>query len=625
VCRLLEAVGFAPMASLKDVLPAPTNRTTVGARSDSSNDAKAVVPKNNVVHPEMHVVPAPGASRSGVSAVVSLPAGADGAPDFTAVARVGVAVSRGGTSKYAPKGPEGPEVVVHTSYEDLVEKSRGEMDLRRPSGEEEEKTVLRTRAALTPIVLGKVAASLPKNFRGASDKRVATYVRYTPASTNTSQISGARQRIIKMVEAPIDPMEPPRFSQKKTPVNPPSPPVPVLHSPTRKPTKEELADWVVPPAISNWKNNRGYTVPLDKRLAADGAGMHDNRINDRFASLAESLYAAERTARDQVEKRAQIQRDVSLKAKEAKEKELRDLAARARLERAGFSHHIRDEREGQIDSSRQKQTSSDEPDNYAVSGPPRRLDDDSPPSSVLSPHVDGPTRVTRNDVSRRNRPSRFGPIPDGDGRLSDRSVEESDTDAGEEDARRRDAIREERRRERDRELRLREGHGDESVRGLLKKAKLTRDRDRDISERVALGQLGSLTDRTPGEVMYDQRLFNQGGSARGIKAGFGAEDADSLYDKPLFGSGNASSKFQYHPRVTGNSGDQDDGGAHGDAVRTSRFKADKGFSGANNSTGAKGLDEGPRTRPVEFEREHLDDAKSAADLVQDPFGLDKFL
>ena len=33
-----------------------------------------------------------------------------------------------------------------------------------------------------------------------------------------------------------------------------------------------LQDWKIPPCVSNWKNAKGYTIPLDKRLAADGRG-----------------------------------------------------------------------------------------------------------------------------------------------------------------------------------------------------------------------------------------------------------------------------------------------------------------------------------------------------------------
>ena len=46
-----------------------------------------------------------------------------------------------------------------------------------------------------------------------------------------------------------------------------------MHSPTRKTTVKEQQDWKIPPCISNWKNQKGYTIPLDKRLAADGRGL----------------------------------------------------------------------------------------------------------------------------------------------------------------------------------------------------------------------------------------------------------------------------------------------------------------------------------------------------------------
>ena len=61
------------------------------------------------------------------------------------------------------------------------------------------------------------------------------FCRYTPAQQGVAYNSGAKQRIIRMVEAQKDPMEPPRFKvNQKIPRGPPSPPAPVLHSPTRK-------------------------------------------------------------------------------------------------------------------------------------------------------------------------------------------------------------------------------------------------------------------------------------------------------------------------------------------------------------------------------------------------------
>lgn len=139
-----------------------------------------------------------------------------------------------------------------------------------------------------------------------------------------------------MVEMPVDPMEPPKHHHKKVPRGPPSPPPPVLHSPPRKVTAKEQADWVIPPCISNWKNAKGYTIPLDKRLAADGRGLQDVQINDNFAKLSEALALASRHAQDEVRQRALMQQKVAQKEKESKEQNLRALAQRARDERAGI-------------------------------------------------------------------------------------------------------------------------------------------------------------------------------------------------------------------------------------------------------------------------------------------------
>src|SRR3954465_15978009 len=104
-----------------------------------------------------------------------------------------------------------------------------------------------------------------------------------------------------------------------------------MHSPPRKVTAKEQQEWVIPPCISNWKNAKGYTIPLDKRLAADGRGLQEFQINDNFAKLSESLYIAERTARDEVAKRAEVERRLKLKEKEKKEELLRKLAQEARM------------------------------------------------------------------------------------------------------------------------------------------------------------------------------------------------------------------------------------------------------------------------------------------------------
>jgi hypothetical protein len=63
---------------------------------------------------------------------------------------------------------------------------------------------------------------------------------------------------------------------------------------------EDQEAWKIPPCISNWKNAKGYTIPLDKRLAADGRGLQEVTINPKFAALPQALYIAEDKAREQV-------------------------------------------------------------------------------------------------------------------------------------------------------------------------------------------------------------------------------------------------------------------------------------------------------------------------------------
>lgn len=567
------------MASLKDMLPAPTDGLKVEEAAQTASTAEKAVA----------VIPATAPREAGVSKVVQIKQDATGELDYSAIVRQGENATR----------------VVHTSRDAMVEKTRHEALRPLPTQQEADETTDRTRAALEKVISGKISAAKAKTSKSAAPAK-PSFIRYTPANTNNEHNSGSRQRIIKMVEAPVDPMEPPRFAHRKAPVNPPSPPVPVMHSPDRKLSKKEAANWNIPPVVSNWKNNRGYTISLDKRLAADGRGLQDHSINDRFGALAEALYQAERTARENVEKSAQIHRQVSRKMKEAKEKQLRDLAARARQERKGYmdpseytdaasSRGPADDESSRTIRERTSPPQSDVP--YI-----QRVEDTAPPSVSN----DGDFAVPAARV-RRNR---FRP------RASD-ATESAASEQVDEDVRRRDEIRRERREERERELRRRENQGIEEGGAMLKRSKLTRDQDRDISERVALGQSVNGGGGN-GEVMYDQRLFNYeggegGGRSISLAGGYGAEDSYNLYEKPLFGGGNSATKFQYgRPQAA----------AKGDAADSSRFRPDKGFGG-NDGQGGTGASRsgGVRDRPVEFERDS--DLKSSAN--EDMFGLDKFL
>merc|ERR1712226_1520959 len=228
--------------------------------------------------------------------------------------------------------------VVHSKFQDLVPKQfqEDDPDLERPDEEAIADTTEKTRQALEKLVQGKISAAMP--VRHAEKQAPAQYIRYTPSQQGVAFNSGAKQRIIRMVEVQSDPMEPPRFkTNKKIPRGPPSPPAPVMHSPNRKVSVKEQQEWKIPPCISNWKNAKGYTIPLDKRLAADGRGLQQNHINENFAKMSEALYIADRKAREAIEMRNSLERKMAQREKEKKEQQLRQLAQKARMERAGIS------------------------------------------------------------------------------------------------------------------------------------------------------------------------------------------------------------------------------------------------------------------------------------------------
>jgi SNW domain-containing protein 1 len=229
--------------------------------------------------------------------------------------------------------------IIQASFKDLIplrqRADAGELDLERPSQELVQATKERTALALQSLVSGQTAAQRPKMVKGRT-KEEPTFVRFTPtAQMGESHVN--KTRILKIQKKQIDPMEPPKFKHKRIPRGPPSPPPPVLHSPPRKLTAEDQELWKIPPPISNWKNPKGYTVPLDKRLAADGRGLQDITINDKFSQFSEALGAADRHAREEVKQRALMQQRLAEKEKLQKEDHLRKLAQQARDERANVS------------------------------------------------------------------------------------------------------------------------------------------------------------------------------------------------------------------------------------------------------------------------------------------------
>ncbi|CAE6371128.1 unnamed protein product [Rhizoctonia solani] len=386
-------------------------------------------------YPECHVAQYPldlGKKKANPGNTLALQVDAEGNVRYDAIAHQGHRDDRRVQSQFKDLVP-----IAHRS--DLTDEDR---QMERPSEEEVQATADRTRAALEKLVTGKIKAAQPKNVPDSTGK--SSFVRYTPSQQNGS---GMNQRIIKITEVVEDPMEPPRFKHKKIPRGPPSPPPPILRSPPRKATAAEQKEWMIPPCISNWKNNKGFTIPLDKRLAADGRGLQDVHINDNFAKFSESLFVADRHAREEVRQRSLMQQKIVEKEKAAKEEQLREMAQRARAERGGLV----------------------------------------PPSASGS----GSAAAAKANMS--------GALA-GYGSGSDDSGSGSESDDDDEAARVRDEMRREKRQEREREMRM-------NNMGTEQRAKqLARQEHRDISEKVALGLAKPTLSK---ESMLDSRLFNQ--------------------------------------------------------------------------------------------------------------------
>ncbi|KAJ8708070.1 hypothetical protein PYW08_010436 [Mythimna loreyi] len=531
------------MASLSSLLPAPTQQ--VWDRDDERKAKRVgsalVVSQTSVppygqrkgwipraeedfgdggAFPEIHVAQYPlgmGArGKESTSNALAVQLDESGRVKYSAIARQGHSADK----------------IIYSKLTDLLPAevlAEDDPSLQKPDDEDIQDITEKTKQALEKLTNAKISAAMP--VKAAPKAAPAQYIRYTPAQQGGQFNSGAKQRVIRMVEAQSDPMEPPRFQiNKKIPRAAPSPPAPVLHSPPRRVSVKQQRDWKVPPCVSHWKNAKGYTIPLDKRLAADGRGLQQVHINENFSKLAEALYIADRKAREAVEARAQLERRLAQREKEKKEEHLRMLAQRARDHRAGI----------------------------------RAPDDDTETNEV----------------------------------------DESGLTAAE-----RDKLRADRHKERQRDRNLARAAPD-------KRSKLVKDRERDISEQIALG-LPAKTNQG-GEAMFDQRLFN---NSKGMDSGYGDDEAYNVYDKPWRNQDNVGAHI-YRPS---RNADKDNYGGDIDAiVNTRRFVADKEFAGTSSSN--------TRAGPVQFEKdapstrdEPAQSRSNQPDADFDPFGLDRFL
>eukprot|EP00746_Dinoflagellata_sp_MGD_P000884 gnl/MRDRNA2_/MRDRNA2_101647_c0_seq1.p1 gnl/MRDRNA2_/MRDRNA2_101647_c0~~gnl/MRDRNA2_/MRDRNA2_101647_c0_seq1.p1 ORF type:complete len:551 (-),score=139.69 gnl/MRDRNA2_/MRDRNA2_101647_c0_seq1:45-1658(-) len=508
----LYEVGDSTLGSFKAATPAGEEPKVAVAGAPPYGKRKGWTPRvaedygDGGAYPEIHCAQYPlemGRQIQQVSRTVALQMDADGRMAWDAVLRQGKA-----KEKWA----------MHTRPEDLKEKWSSVEDLERPTDELDQINTERTQKALEELLNKKIQAAAPQRHEVAAPE----FVRYTPNKTTPGYTENCEQRIIRITERPRDPFDPPRFKHKKVPRGPPSPPPPIHHSPARKLTQKDQREWRIPPCVSNWKNVKGYTIPLDKRLAADGRSLQDVSVNDKFAALSEDLYLAERKAREEIKIRNDMVRQKKIREEEVREQQLRKLAADARAQRQELSGK----------------------------GP-----------SVGEDDADAKARAARMEV------------------MNDRKREI----------------------ERDQRLEL-----------AGKKAKrIGREADRDLSERIALGQVAQPTSQ---ETQYDSRLFNQ---SAGMDSGFhgGDDEKVTVYEKPLFADRSDVTIYKHdRERLEQNTGRLAHIGNEtaGEAPKSKNLGKSK-FAGTEEG----GEYQGGRSAPVEFEREQKEDPFGLGQLMED--------
>lgn len=212
-------------------------------------------------------------------------------------------------------------------------------ELAKPGFDVLTKTFNTSAKALEKASAGKAKLANGTNMLSShiTVKNESKFIRYTPSHLGLNANTEGNQRIIKLTDAPRDPLEPPKYKQKKIPRGNNEQAVAVMHSPPRKLTMKDQQDWKVPPSISNWKNGRGYTIPLEMRISADGRNNRIYTISQEFSKFADVLYVTELQARKEISERNKIQESIKLSDTLKKEQELKNAAKLAREQKINLA------------------------------------------------------------------------------------------------------------------------------------------------------------------------------------------------------------------------------------------------------------------------------------------------
>lgn len=337
----------------------------------------------------------------------------------------------------------------------------------------------------------RLLAAVPDNKFTSTTNIPKTYVKFTP-NTNTNN-----QKIISISEIPKDPCLPTKFKHRKMQKDNDDPKVPILHSPTRKLTTEEHKALNIPPCISNWKNSRGYTIPLHIRLTADLRNNQDLTLSDKFSKLSDTLNLTEKQLRKDIEERNKIKDCVHMMDTLKKEQEMLKIAEEVKRQKIKMMRGNTD-----LSSVTGLNTESFITDGYKTPGYLNKMRKPSELNTNLS-EFNSSINTSKLIESSRSELEERNNLRNAAKKQIQRQVHvEKNNYSGK--------------------------NNDVNVNNNTNSRKRGDDTTRDITENMALGKQYATVSN---DFLIDTRLYN---NTSGLDSGFKFDDEYDLYDKPLF-------------------------------------------------------------------------------------------
>ena len=189
----------------------------------------------------------------------------------------------------------------------------------------------------------------------ANQIRTNTDNKYIKYKSNTNQ----KEKIIRIQEKQEDPFCPAQYKSKRIPQGPRSPPTQILRSPPKKIKLEDQKKWKIPPCISNWKNSKGFLIPLQMRLSADGRVNKEFTINERFKKFTSALYNSEKEARKYLEEKKKLKKIMDLEEMKKQEEDLKESLNQAKRKKDELFDNTETE---SFITTKKKQNSKEETD-----------------------------------------------------------------------------------------------------------------------------------------------------------------------------------------------------------------------------------------------------------------------